>query len=746
MDMKGTQRGRSPSGGHHQPHPNHHMNQSLSPRNFPEGLDLDTSISSTAYSSSPFLANTSQPTYSHEPHFATYINDSPSLQNFGGLLIPDTSKSFGDFPQNQDLTAKQEQHYNSGGFLPIDADSNGLQPIQPSINPADLINTISSPQKLIPTPPNLIPHESTSPRAGSPSPHQGQLYSPDHSRHTSLDPSSALFGHGQQGQDWTSMLQQAQFRSHQRAPSEYSDVSSSVAHSPFLPQPENGGFDGFGQAPSPLLDAQDNNNLYQDALGIGNFSLSDSKQQQQQRISPRHSPYVSPRMSPQLGLDMPQENSFLLSQHDLHNNFNGGPGPEIYTSQPETYSPFAARHGSSDLSHTALLAPPPEINVEFAPTTRQPVFEPSATENDHDALSPPGKNRTFYPNRYQLTTLPPSGSHRIRGRHRAKSDPYISRSISPGSISGTPSLDIELTRNRSLSPFDTTSLGPLDSLSREVSPSSKSCRRSSTPSIPNRDYILELADPTRPAASGTDKRVQKHPATFQCNLCPKRFTRAYNLRSHLRTHTDERPFVCTVCGKAFARQHDRKRHEGLHSGEKKFVCKGELGTGGSWGCGRRFARADALGRHFRSEAGRICIKPLLDEEAMERQRVFEEQMNVTTNQPTQSAPHQQQQQHSTQNINQGQQINGNGGFTLPAALLAQYPALQALQWDQLGAGPGSHGDDGEGGGRSYDGSSQGEYFDDEDGYASGVGGAADGGGGWGGGSGGGEWASDYEGK
>lgn len=395
MDMKGTQRGRSPSGGHHQPHPNHHMNQSLSPRNFPDSLDLDTSISSTAYSSTSFLANLSQPTYTHEPQFATYINDSPSLPNFGGLLIPDTSKGFGDFPQSQDLSAKQGQHYNRGGFLQIDADSIGMQPQQPSINPADLMSTMSSPQKLIPTPPNLIPHESTSPRAGSPAPHQGQIYSPEHSRHTSLDPSSAMFPHGQQGQDWASMLQQNQFRSHQRAPSEYSDVSSSVAHSPYLTQPENGGFDGFGQA-SPLLDAQDNNHLYQDALGIGNFSLSDSKQQQQQRISPRHSPYVSPRMSPQLGLDMPQDNSFVLSQHDMHNNFNGGPGPEIYTSQPETYSPFDDRHGSSDLGHAALLAP--QINVEFAPTTRQPVFEHSVTENDHDALSPPGRNRTFYPN------------------------------------------------------------------------------------------------------------------------------------------------------------------------------------------------------------------------------------------------------------------------------------------------------------------------------------------------------------
>lgn len=48
-----------------------------------------------------------------------------------------------------------------------------------------------------------------------------------------------------------------------------------------------------------------------------------------------------------------------------------------------------------------------------------------------------------------------------------------------------------------------------------------------------------------------------------------------------------------------------------------------------WGCGRRFARADALGRHFRSKAGRVCIKPLLDEEAVERRQKAMENQEYT---------------------------------------------------------------------------------------------------------------------
>ena len=51
---------------------------------------------------------------------------------------------------------------------------------------------------------------------------------------------------------------------------------------------------------------------------------------------------------------------------------------------------------------------------------------------------------------------------------------------------------------------------------------------------------------------------------WECNLCNKRFTRGFQLRNHVRSHTGERPFACSECGKAFTRANDCKRHEKIH--------------------------------------------------------------------------------------------------------------------------------------------------------------------------------------
>ncbi|KAI0063626.1 hypothetical protein BV25DRAFT_1935882 [Artomyces pyxidatus] len=101
------------------------------------------------------------------------------------------------------------------------------------------------------------------------------------------------------------------------------------------------------------------------------------------------------------------------------------------------------------------------------------------------------------------------------------------------------------------------------------------------------------------AASASRRRNEAH---FICPVpgCGSTFTRRFNLRGHLRSHTEERPYVCEWpgCNKGFARQHDCKRHQALHSTKStNNACQG---------CGKTFSRLDALNVSLRSEGGSEC--------------------------------------------------------------------------------------------------------------------------------------------
>jgi hypothetical protein len=592
------------------------------------------------------------------------------------------------------------QGYDSNGALDPSV-LNDLNPRALELQTTDNgANSMAAMQSHSPTPPHLLPemarHQSQSPSPSASPSYAQASFGMNRPRNTSetLDPSSAMFPQGQN--EWSNM-----YRGHRRTPSDnYSDYSShSNQASPYMPNMDS--FDANAHS-SPLLHSQDP--AFNDGLGLQQFSLNETSPQQQHvqpqqaYHSPGHSPHISPRLIPQQQ-QLPAfmaDNNFGMNTDMSGQYVQQQNGLEMFPGSGE--EPFPSLNQQNLVEGNADQMNPPEISINYAPPTGPMDMRPGTND---EALSPPARSKSrlqiqmcAFDHETDFMTIAQS-----RNRIRAKSDSYAgSRSPSPSVNRGrSPSLQPQMsTGSDTLSPFgNPPSRSPSPARNRN---GSLTRGRSSSNASDQREYILNLAEPERTPSNGAkDGRVQKHPATFQCNLCPKRFTRAYNLRSHLRTHTDERPFVCTVCGKAFARQHDRKRHEGLHSGEKKFVCRGALQGGNNWGCGRRFARADALGRHFRSEAGRVCIKPLLDEEAAERQKAWmEEQQHaqvaagLVAPQPLMNRP----------------QVDMMAGF-LPAAILQQYPALAGLDWNNIpqGAPP----EEDYSGRSSFDASSGGEY-------------------------------------
>lgn len=86
---------------------------------------------------------------------------------------------------------------------------------------------------------------------------------------------------------------------------------------------------------------------------------------------------------------------------------------------------------------------------------------------------------------------------------------------------------------------------------------------------------------------------------FACSFpgCGSTFTRKQNMKSHMTTHSDDRPHRCNQCKSGFRRRQELLRHQRtVHppSGVKQFSCRVCCGS---------FARADALKRHILSNGG-----------------------------------------------------------------------------------------------------------------------------------------------
>ncbi|VVT51728.1 uncharacterized protein SAPINGB_P003193 [Magnusiomyces paraingens] len=486
----------------------------------------------------------------------------------------------------------------------------------------------------------------------------------------------------------------------------------------------------------------------------GQYRLPGSSNVSSALASPAGSNYASPRGSFSGGLrpdDTPvlvDDGSLLIPQprhrrsssvhSDASSLLSGAPSPQL----PLSHSPYMESIDVSNLegalstafsiSDPAMPATP-EITVETVDDVAS-VYSNASAYSESPAPFTPGQ---FYsdiepfpemdsgvvlgsasplPHAGAASLLYPPLTDSPQNRRRSQSDSVLEGPVFPGGFYGgstfgsNVSLANEAEQLTLAVPVGGTHiknsgndfLSPADAPRRNLRTSRSPSPRSPSPRprvVTSREHILEMAGaPVGGSGGGTGTRrrsVRQHPAQHMCPMCEKTFTRAYNLQSHLRTHTNERPFKCGVCGKAFARQHDRKRHEDLHSGRKKYECLGVLSDGVTqWGCGHKFARADALGRHFRTEVGRQCIRPLVEEADREKKEAEEQaaaaalaasaevpiyQGGVGAPALTLSPPTTGPEVGGGSTVEQ-RVVAGNGG-EFPAALLQQFPVLANFGMD-----------------------------------------------------------------
>ncbi|XP_029014924.1 transcription factor E4F1 [Betta splendens] len=91
----------------------------------------------------------------------------------------------------------------------------------------------------------------------------------------------------------------------------------------------------------------------------------------------------------------------------------------------------------------------------------------------------------------------------------------------------------------------------------------------------------------------SDKLVYKinQEGRYICQICKKTFKTTNIVRTHLKTHSDQKNFSCDLCGTAFRTKGSLIRHNRRHTDERPYRCTL---------CGQSFRESGALTRHLKA--------------------------------------------------------------------------------------------------------------------------------------------------
>ncbi|XP_042229384.1 zinc finger and SCAN domain-containing protein 10-like isoform X2 [Homarus americanus] len=121
----------------------------------------------------------------------------------------------------------------------------------------------------------------------------------------------------------------------------------------------------------------------------------------------------------------------------------------------------------------------------------------------------------------------------------------------------------------------------------------------------NGTAVSQVLSPILVSAPTSQTPQEDRKRAFKCTFesCEKTYYKSSHLKSHMRSHTGEKPYQCSWegCERRFARSDELSRHKRTHTGEKRFECAS---------CNTRFMRSDHLAKHMKRHTRRRIGVPV----------------------------------------------------------------------------------------------------------------------------------------